>query len=80
MNHRDRALAAMRGQPVDRIPFIARMDLWYGYHHNRGELPQPNEKARWSRIRQVVRFWREHGRHPLKTWCEIRTQHICTIC
>ena len=45
MNHHDRALAAMRGQPVDRVPFIARMDLWYGYHHNRGTLPHPYEKA-----------------------------------
>ena len=45
MNHRDRALAAMRGEPVDRVPFIARMDLWYGYHHNRGTLPHPYENA-----------------------------------
>ncbi len=45
MNHRDRALAAMRGQAIDVIPFIARMDLWYGYHHNRGTLPHPYEKA-----------------------------------
>ena len=39
MNHRDRALAAMRGEPVDRVPFIARMDLWYSYHRNAGTLP-----------------------------------------
>ncbi len=45
MNHRDRAVAAMWGKPVDRIPFIARMDLWYSYHHNRGTLPHPYEKA-----------------------------------
>lgn len=45
MNHRDRALAAMRGEPVDRIPFIARMDLWYGFHRNRGTLPHPYENA-----------------------------------
>jgi uroporphyrinogen-III decarboxylase len=54
MNHRDRALAAMRGQPVDRIPFIARMDLWYGYHHNRGTLPHPFEKASlWQMQREL---------------------------
>lgn len=45
MNHRDLALAAMRGQPVDHIPFIARMDLWYSYHHNRGTLPPPYENT-----------------------------------
>jgi uroporphyrinogen-III decarboxylase len=45
MNHRDRALAAMCGEPVDRIPFIARMDLWYSYHRNSGTLPAPYEKA-----------------------------------
>jgi uroporphyrinogen-III decarboxylase len=45
MTHRDRALAAMRGEPVDRIPFIARMDLWYGYHRARGTLPHPYEHA-----------------------------------
>jgi hypothetical protein len=45
MNHRDRALAAMLGRPVDRIPFIARMDLWYSFHHNQGTLPHPYEQA-----------------------------------
>lgn len=45
MNHRDRALAAMQGEPVDRIPFIARMELWYNYHHNMGTLPHPFEQA-----------------------------------
>jgi len=35
----------MWGRPVDRIPFIARMDLWYSYHHNRGTLPHPYENA-----------------------------------
>ncbi len=45
MNHRERALAVMSGLPVDHIPFIARMDLWYIYHHNRGTLPHPYEKA-----------------------------------
>ncbi len=35
----------MRGEPVDRMPFIARMDLWYGFHRNRGTLPHPYENA-----------------------------------
>ena len=45
MNHHDRALAAMSGQPVDHIPFIARMDLWYSFHNNQGSLPHPYENA-----------------------------------
>ncbi len=45
MNHRDRALAALRGEPVDRIPFIARMDLWHNYHRRLGTLPRPYERA-----------------------------------
>ena len=45
MNHRERALAAMRGQPVDHIPFIARMDLWYSFHKNQGSLPHPYEQS-----------------------------------
>jgi uroporphyrinogen-III decarboxylase len=35
----------MRGEPVSHLPFIARMDLWYSFHHNRGTLPAPYEKA-----------------------------------
>jgi hypothetical protein len=45
MNQRDLAIAAMRGEPVDRIPFIARMDLWYSFHRNRATLPSPYESA-----------------------------------
>lgn len=45
MNHRHLALAAMRGQPVDHIPFIGRMDLWYSFHRNGGTLPPPYENA-----------------------------------
>ena len=39
MIHRQRAIAAIRGEPLDRIPFIARMDLWYNYNYNGGTLP-----------------------------------------
>lgn len=40
MNHLERAVAAMKGLPVDHIPFIARMDLWYSYHSNGKTLPE----------------------------------------
>ena len=46
MTHRQRAVAAMRGQTPDRLPFIGRMDLWYDYAKAGGHLP---EKYRhWS--------------------------------
>ena len=45
MNQRDRAFAAMLGQPVDRVQFIGRMDLWYSYHRNLNTLPHPYERA-----------------------------------
>lgn len=45
MNHRDLAIAAMRGLPVQHIPFIGRMELWYNFHHRQGTLPPPYEKA-----------------------------------
>ena len=45
MNQRDLALAALRGQAVDRIPFIARMELWHNYHLHQGTLPSPYQRA-----------------------------------
>lgn len=39
MTHRQRALAALRGEPVDRLPFIGRMELWYNDARRRGALP-----------------------------------------
>ncbi len=40
MTPRQRAIAAIRGEHPDRIPFIGRMDLWYYYNYNRGTLPE----------------------------------------
>jgi uroporphyrinogen-III decarboxylase len=40
MNHRSLAVAAMRGDPVDHMPFIARMDLWFDHHRGLGTLPE----------------------------------------
>ena len=45
MTHRQRALAALRGGTVDRLPFIGRMELWYQYHRHAGTLP-----ARYRRL------------------------------
>ncbi|MCG8633649.1 MAG: uroporphyrinogen decarboxylase family protein [Desulfobacterales bacterium] len=43
MNHKERMLAAIRKEAVDRIPWAPRMDLWYIAHKARGTLPQEFE-------------------------------------
>jgi len=40
MTHRERILAAARKQKVDKLPFCARIDLWYNYHAGHGTLPK----------------------------------------
>ncbi|MEZ4868218.1 MAG: uroporphyrinogen decarboxylase family protein [Caldilineaceae bacterium] len=41
MNHHDRMLATMRGEPTDQIPWAPRMDLWYIAQRARGSVPAP---------------------------------------
>lgn len=41
MTYRERILAAIAGQAVDRVPWVPRLDLWYRANHNRGILPRP---------------------------------------
>jgi hypothetical protein len=66
MSHRARILAAARKQPVDNLPFGARIDVWYNYHVGHNTLP---EKYRgWS----IVDILRDQGagtqiRH-LRVW------------
>ena len=46
LTHKQRILAAAQKQPVDKLPFGARIDLWYNYHSGHDTLP---EKYRgWS--------------------------------
>ncbi len=53
--HKQRILAAARKQPVDKLPFGARIDLWYNYHSQHDTLP---EKYRgWS----IVDILRDQG-------------------
>ncbi|MFB3883007.1 MAG: hypothetical protein ACE149_17205 [Armatimonadota bacterium] len=39
MTHRERLLAACRGQPTDRLPWAPRLDLWYKARSYTGTLP-----------------------------------------
>jgi len=40
MTHKQRMLAVLQGQPVDRIPWVPRLDLWYRAHRRAGTLPE----------------------------------------
>lgn len=40
MTHRERILAAIRGEPVDVVPWVPRLDLWYKANRYRGTLPR----------------------------------------
>jgi corrinoid protein of di/trimethylamine methyltransferase len=40
MTHKQRVLAAARGEMADRIPFAPRLDLWYNANSAGGTLPQ----------------------------------------
>jgi len=40
MTHKQRILAASRKQPVDKLPFGARIDLWYNYRSGHDTLPE----------------------------------------
>lgn len=39
MTHRERILKALRGEPVDRLPWVPRLDLWYKANRYCGTLP-----------------------------------------
>lgn len=40
MTHKERILAAARKEPVDQLPFGARIDVWYNYHSAHDSLPE----------------------------------------
>ena len=39
MTHKQRMLAALRGEPTDRMPWAPRLDLWYNANKRAGTLP-----------------------------------------
>ena len=45
MTHKQHMLAVLRGQPVERIPWVPRLDLWYRAHRRAGTLPRPYADA-----------------------------------
>ncbi|NUQ62662.1 MAG: hypothetical protein HUU20_09245 [Pirellulales bacterium] len=45
MNHKQRMLSVLRGEPTDRIPFFPRLDLWYRANRLAGTLPSKYRNA-----------------------------------
>ena len=52
MSHKARILAAARKQPVEKLPFGARIDVWYNYHSGHDSLP---EKYKGWNIVEILR-------------------------
>ena len=45
LTHKERMLAAIRGQPTDQMPWAPRLDLWYNAQKRAGTLPSRYRKA-----------------------------------
>lgn len=43
ISHRENLLSVIRGETVDQMPWVPRIDLWYNAQENRGTLPQQFE-------------------------------------
>jgi len=50
MTHKERMLAAIQGEPTDRIPWAPRLDLWYNARRRAGTLPPPYQDATLEQI------------------------------
>ena len=48
MSHKQRILTAAAKKPVDKLPFGARIDLWYNYHSANSTLPEKYKG--WSMV------------------------------
>jgi hypothetical protein len=67
MTHRQRLLAAVNGRPADKLPFGARIDVWYNYHAGHGTLPKKYRDSSMPEILhdlgagaqvRLLRMWR----------------------
>ena len=45
MNNKERMLAVISDQAVDRIPYVPRLDLWYRANARAGSLPPKYKNA-----------------------------------
>lgn len=54
MTHRQRMLAALRGEPTDRLPWAPRLDLWYAANRRAGTLPPQIRNASLEEITDLL--------------------------
>ncbi len=59
--HRSRVLAALRGEMVDRLPYVPRLDLWYLANSTSGTLPTQYADAPMNEIARAE-GWAFHHR------------------
>ncbi|HEY3416215.1 MAG TPA: hypothetical protein VGM23_04960, partial [Armatimonadota bacterium] len=51
MTHKQRMLDAIKGEPIDHLPWVPRLDLWYRANRRAGTLPAPYGEAT---LREIV--------------------------
>lgn len=59
--HKARVLAALRGEPVDRLPYVPRLDLWYLANATLGTLPKQHAGRAMNEIARAE-GWALHHR------------------
>ena len=64
MTHKQQMLAVLSGEPVARIPWVPRLDLWYAANHRAGTLPPEYHDASLIEIVDDL-DWGYHAVVPL---------------
>jgi len=70
MTHKQRILAAARGEKLDKVPFGARIDTWYNYHEAHGSLPE--QYRGWSQT-DIIRDQGAGAQHRL--WSVVKEEY-----
>ncbi len=70
MTHKQRILAAARGEKLDKLPFGARIDTWYNYHAAHGTLPEKYQG--WSQT-DIIRDQGAGAQHRL--WSVVKEEY-----
>lgn len=78
MTQKERILAVLKRQEVDKIPFAPRIDLWYNCHKKKGTLPKEYQNCSiWDILREVGGVvWNKNGKFYLKKMKNLKIK-IC---
>ncbi len=80
MTQKERIIAVLRRQKVDKIPFAPRIDLWYNYHKRKGTLPKEYQNCSiWDILREVGGVvWNKDGQFYLEKMRDFQMEvHFC---